>query len=556
MAQTEGTQSTLALEHGALTAAQRYDSLAADRESPLQRGRDVAKVTIPGLMPPLGTTQSSTFYTPFQSVGARGVNNLASKLLLALFPPGASCFRLVIDDAVLKQMQQYASKTGAEFDDIRAEFEEALAEIERGVTSRLEQKGTRIVIFETVKQLIVSGNALLQILPDGRLKMFRLDSYVVKRDHEGDVLEIVIKETHARMSLPKEVLALLQANRELAGSSNDESSQKGIDVYTRVSRIDNRYWKVAQEIEGFTVPGSQGTYPLDKPAFLPLRWAAVPGEDYGRGLGEEYLGDLQSLEGLSAAIVRWAAMASKIVPMLEPGGVTDLKKLNAAQTGEFVHGNSKEITFLQIDKMADFRVVKETADGIEKRLEQVFLLIGGVQRDAERVTAEEIRTVANELETSLGGVYSTLGQELQFPLVQRYMLIMQRQRALPALPDKTVQPQIITGLEGLGRSSDLQKLNLLFEGVGQEVGPQALAQAINVGGLLQRRATALGIDIDGLVKTPEEMQQEQQDQQKAEMAKAAVGPGIKAMSDHNLAAQQQQPQGDQGGSAPAQPSPQ
>ncbi|WP_416142518.1 portal protein [Escherichia coli] len=41
-----------------------------------------------------------------------------------------------------------------------------------------------------------------------------------------------------------------------------------------------------------------------------------------------------------------------------------------------------------------------------------------VQRTGERVTAEEIRYVASELEDTLGGVYSILSQELQLPLVR------------------------------------------------------------------------------------------------------------------------------------------
>ena len=38
-------------------------------------------------------------------------------------------------------------------------------------------------------------------------------------------------------------------------------------------------------------------------------------------------------------------------------------------------------------------------------------------RSAERVTAEEVRYMAQELETALGGVYSILSQEFQYPFV-------------------------------------------------------------------------------------------------------------------------------------------
>ena len=54
-----------------------------------------------------------------------------------------------------------------------------------------------------------------------------------------------------------------------------------------------------------------------------------------------------------------------------------------------------------------------------------FLLHTAIQRDAERVTAQEIRYMAEQLETAMGGVYSLLSQEFQLPLVKILMKRMQ-----------------------------------------------------------------------------------------------------------------------------------
>ena len=51
------------------------------------------------------------------------------------------------------------------------------------------------------------------------------------------------------------------------------------------------------------IPKSQGSFPIDKSPYIPLRFNRVDGEDYGRGYVEEYYGDLKSLEGLTRAIV-------------------------------------------------------------------------------------------------------------------------------------------------------------------------------------------------------------------------------------------------------------
>lgn len=72
------------------------------------------------------------------------------------------------------------------------------------------------------------------------------------------------------------------------------------------------------------------------------------------------------------------------------------------------------------------QIAKMTADAIESRLSYAFMLNSAVQRSGERVTAEEIRYVANELEDTLGGIYSILSQELQLPLANTLLNILSK----------------------------------------------------------------------------------------------------------------------------------
>ena len=71
------------------------------------------------------------------------------------------------------------------------------ARIERSAAQLVEAKAIRVPAFEMLKQLIVSGNALVHMPKDGGMKVFRLDSYCVKRDTMGNLLKIVVKETIA-----------------------------------------------------------------------------------------------------------------------------------------------------------------------------------------------------------------------------------------------------------------------------------------------------------------------------------------------------------------------
>lgn len=521
----------------ALTAAARYEDMQAERAPYLNRGRECSRLTIPSLLPPEGHSGHSSLYQPFQSTGADGVNNLAAKLLMALFPPGTPFFKLSLDDYVVQELKQ-----NVEGEDARAELEAALGKVERATVGHMEKNGARQTHFEALLHLIVAGNGLIHVGKDGKEKFFKLDRYCVARDLDGNVLEIVTEESVDKEALPANIRAVVDASA--AAPAGRKASNKDVLVYTWVRREENS-WKVVQEVCGEVVPGSEGTYPLDKSAWIPLRWSKVSGESYGRGRCEEYLGDLYSLESASKAIIQFAAAVSKIVALVNEAGVTSKEDLARAESGAVLDGDAKDVTFLMVEKGQDFQVAKAVADGIQARLERAFLMAHSIQRQAERVTAEEIRLLANELEQGLGGVYSILSEEFQRPLVTRLLAVLSKNSKttkIPKLPEGTVAPQIVTGLDGLGRNTDMVRLDTLIAGVAQQFGPEAVAQYVNLGAYMIRRATSLGIDVSGLIRTEAQIQQQQQAQQQQSMAEKLGGPAIKAMSDQMMAARQSPPQ--------------
>lgn len=492
-------------------AGKRYLQLEGKRDPFLRRAREAAKLTIPALLPSDNHSGGSVLPTPFQGLGARGVNNLASKLLLALLPPNSAFFRLTIDDFTLEQMTQREG--------MRAEVEEALGKIERACTSEIETTAVRVTAGEVLKHLLVTGNALMYVPTQGNVKMFRLDRYVVSRDPMGNVLEIIVKESIS----PK----LLPAEMGITDEGNDLNPDRTVDIFTHIHLSpDGKKWVVYQEVKEQVVPGSEGDYPLDKTPWIPLRFTKIDGEDYGRGYVEEYYGDLRSLEALTQAIVEGSAASAKVLFLVNPNGVTQQKTLTEAPNGAVRAGSAEDVSVLQVEKFADFRVAFETIEAISSRLSYAFLLNSAVQRTGERVTAEEIRYMANELEAAMGGVYSILSLEFQLPLVRTIMHRLEKQRRIPSLPKGTVRPAITTGLEALGRGNDLNKLDLFLQGAAQALGPEVLMQRLNVGDYLTRRATALGIDAKGLILSDEEFQAKQEEEMGQTMQMAMAGTGM------------------------------
>ena len=252
---------------------------------------------------------------------------------------------------------------------------------------------------------------------------------------------------------------------------------------------------------------------------------------------EEIIGDLKSLEALTRAIVEGSAASAKLLFMVRPNGTTKIRNIADSTNGAIISGDANDVSTLQANKFNDFRVAQETMQVITERLSFSFLLNSSVQRNAERVTAEEVRYMAQELETALGGIYSVLSQEFQLPLVNLLLNKMQKSGKMPKFPKDTLKPQIVTGLEALGRGQDLNKLSAFLQYL-QPLGQEVIQQNLNIDDYLDRLGASLGIDTQGLVKSPEQKAQEQQaaqeqmqQQQMMQMAEKVAPTAVKGMVD-------------------------
>ena len=480
-------------------AESRYYALTSDREQFLQRARDAAKVTIPSLFPPSGR-KNAKLKTPHQALGARGVNNLAAKLLLALFPPNANFFRLRIDEAVEDEAQAQQPQGEG---NMKTDIEKALSKVERIISGDSEKNADRVVLFETLKHLIVGGNGLLHDNKQG-LRLFHLDNYVCRRDPMGEAVEIVVHEQVYADALPKDFYERIKA--KIPKSKNSDGPSKELNLYTHLVRKQDK-WEVYQEVCGERVPKSFGTYPVDACPWIPLRLTRMAGEDYGRSYVEEYQGDLEKLETLMLAIADAAAASAKVIILVDPNGMTRVKTIANSPNGIVAEGKKEDVSVVQLDKFADLNVAKDVVNMISERLSFAFMLNSSVQRQAERVTAEEVRYMAGELEDALGGVYSILAVELQLPYVSQKMARLQKEGKIPPLPKGAVRPTIITGMEALGRGYDKNKLVGFLTVLSQVFGPEALKLYIEPTEGVKRLALADGIDTQGLVKTQDQITQ-------------------------------------------------
>lgn len=501
-------------------AETRYNELSQDRAPYLDRARRCAKLTIPYLIPPDDLAQGQELPSLYQSVGANGVTNLASKLLLTMLPPNEPCFRLRVNNLVMEREEEDADK------EFRTKIEKALSRIEQAVLADIEASGDRPVVAEGNQHLIVAGNVCYHDDPKKGLRLFPLSRYVVERDPMGTPVEIIAEETVNLDTLPEDVAARIrEATDTLGQPSIRGDDRKDVNIYTHLKRGPKK-WAVYQECRGVKLPGSEGSYKPDACPWLPVRMYSIAGENYGRSFVELQLGDLGSLESLCQSLVEGSAVSAKVVGLVNPNGVTDPKALAESANGDMIEGNADDVAFLQVQKGADFQVVAAQIQRLEQRLKTAFLVVDGSIRSAERVTAEEIRLVAQELETGLGGVYTLISQEFQLPYIASRMATMTRQKRIPELPKGTVTPSIVTGFEAIGRGNDKQKL-LEFLKAGAELMGESFLGLLNPQNAVTRLASAMGISTEGLVKDEEELAQERQaaqQQAQGQMMMEKLGP--------------------------------
>ena len=477
-------------------ASERYTQLSKGRTQFLDTAVECSELTLPYLvqqdLKQKGGKQS--LLQPWQSVGAKAVVTLAAKLMLALLPPQTSFFKLQVRD----------DKIGDELDpQMRSELDLSFAKIERMILDYIAAQNDRVVVHQALKHLIVSGNALIFMGKDG-LKHFPLQRYVVNRDGNGNIIEIVTKELISRKLLKLEPKPVDLINQNNTGSDGDD-----VEVYTCVKQDTNSgRWTWYQEVEDQIIPNSQSSAPKNASPWLVLRFNTVDGEDYGRGRVEEFVGDLRSLDGLAQALVEGSSVASKVIFLVSPSATTKPQTLSQAGNGAIIQGRPEDVGVVQVGKTADFATAAQVAQTLEKRILDAFLVLQ--IRQSERTTAEEVRMTQMELNEQLGGLFSLLTVEFLVPYLNRTLLVLQRSNQIPKIPKDYVRPKIVAGINALGRGQDREALTTFIATIAQTLGPEALMKFINPSEAIKRLAAAQGIDVLNLVRSEQELQAELQ----------------------------------------------
>jgi hypothetical protein len=502
-----------------MTAESRYRKLETSRNHWIDRGREASALTLPWLLPFDGDPEPQAMQKishPWDGIGQRGVHNIASRLLLALLPPTETFFRFVQDDMKFAREQASLIAQGVspeQLAEAKTQVDKTLALMERAVLRSIETSSDRVALHEALLHLVVAGNCMM-FLPEDGCKVFNLYRYVLRRDAMGRPVEAVVCEQIAADDLDPEARKVLdlaephepEVEMRVDGGYEELPDERMIRVYTHIT-WEKKKCRWYQEIKGRRVEGSDGSSPRDVSPWIPLRMFRIDGESYSPGYVEAAcMADLQTANALTRALTEGALVSSVVKFLAKPGAAVTAKQFNEAANGACLTGNPEDITAVQVGKAGDLAVAEQRLQRVQARLATAFMLSD--IRDSERTTAEEVRLQAQQIENSLGSVYSILTIEFQYPYVSRKLMLLTKSGGLPPLPSDSIKPVVSVGLAAVGRGNDLERHARFMQILQQTITPEGTMQYLFPAELINRLAAAMGIDTVGLIKTQDQIDEE------------------------------------------------
>jgi hypothetical protein len=329
------------------------------------------------------------------------------------------------------------------------------------IMTRLQSSNFRPELHNVCLDLVVIGDTLLELLPNGNFRKHRLDNYVVIRKEDGSIYELVVRTWVDPETLPDRL-----KNRPGPSGSYKQGNRLLEPKYTRcVWNEGKKRYDVTDEFRG--EPINSKTYYTVLPYFA-LKYGTSASNNYGLSIIESLLGDIRSLMAHSLALLQGSAANSEFRLCVNPAGVTDLGRIANSANGDWVSARREDVFVMQLGSPVQVQVTMAAVEKFEQTILKALLYnLAYTGQNRERVTATEINATIQSIEGGLSGILSAITQELHVPLVKRLSFNMandentdQNVRVLAQGVVNDVAPlKLRSGIEALHR--EIQSMRLM-----------------------------------------------------------------------------------------------
>jgi hypothetical protein len=485
----------------------RWTSLSNGRTQVIRRCETYARWTLPYLCPRDEDVADNEQTQDLIAVGPRGVNHLANMVVKSLFPQDRPFFAMQPTIEAEDELREKA-----------AEEADAFMQKIREQSSIVEQRGMRMMnlvkyrpqAINAAKHLIVTGNAVV-VQPDEEDTtriVYGIKDFVCRRDVSGTIVEAILRDSKLFGTLPEDIQQAMGTHPSGKKWSEDDP----VRLFTHLKRK-GKFFIITQavdDVELTTVGFPAKSELINNGRYLFLTWTLQKGDHYGRGLVEDNSALFHVTEVSTRALLTALAIVADIKFLVNPASDIDVKEMNESASGTYHSGREGDITTVKLDRVLEIDALRGTVDEYERRIAMVFLLTSTAVRDAERVTAQEVRHIANELETSFGGIYSKFAADWQLPEAQKLLRKMN-------FNAKDFDAEVVTGIESMSRTGLMDNLRIWQEDLMQLNGmPEAVLAEIHLGRYAAFTAANRMVPHKEFLKTPAEKKQEAEQRRAAE----------------------------------------
>jgi hypothetical protein len=487
---------------------ERFKQLDAQRSGHLDKARKIAAITIPRLLPPEGWASDQSLPKPYSSTTARAVSSLASKILGVLIPTNDQPYF------------RFGLKDGA---DVPTEIRILLDNLERQVYNKLNMTNLREVAFEILEQAIVLGDVLVHETDEFNFFTSRLDEFVVVRDQEGNMIEVLYLQYEPDPEDP--------VKSGYVSSSGDAYHKQGfLTYYCRVFLNEEKKWEYTKMCAK-GVLHEDGIFEVAPVTVVP--WKHVSGEHWSRSHCEDLIGDIDALEEFTMMLQQGIAASIWFLLGLKPSSISDIDDIRGRNVGDIV-GLMPDDLFPVSPGRELSPQVNTAFNGVQEMRREVgqgFLMGSTSLPTGDRVTAAAVRMIGSELDSVAGGAFSKISKVLLTFAIERTLAVMLKKEEIdPELAeelfgeDPTVEIEVLTGLAALNRDAELTKLLQLGDMV-RNLPPEATAM-FNWREYAMATITALGHDPNKFVKDAKTLQAEQEQAQAQQLVNQAAQTAV------------------------------
>jgi hypothetical protein len=417
-----------------------------DKGDLVARSENYARLSVPYICPRDNSANTEQVKGDVM-IGSRLVNHLANKVVSTMFPQDRPFFTAALTPAAKREVRKSVGKgqEAAYFEAIRA----STVSVEQEAMRTMNLIKYRPQAVEAIKHLIVTGNGLIRRLADNSRVVYGIKDYCVRRNIQGAQIEILLRDAKKFQGLDENLKQRVKQKRPLIQETDD------VVLYTHYKLHGDR-WHFRQAVDDEVIDNVVRFTPKALPV-LALTWTLARGEHYGRGLVEDQIVGFHNIDVSTCALIDMIGVMADIKFLVDPASMLDVQELNNSPRGSYHAGRKDDISTPEGARNLEIGILRETISMWERELSQSFLLNSSAIRDAERVTAEEVRYVAQELNAAYGGLYSRLAIEWQH---------IEAEYAISQINfDKDIGGKlslfeivVTTGLESLSREGQLQNL--------------------------------------------------------------------------------------------------